>query len=85
MACYSLEIKKSAYKEIRKLPKTAIAPIVEAIGKLADDPRPPGCKKLTGEEKYRLRVGAYRILYTIEDQKLVVYVVRVAHRKEAYR
>ncbi|WP_456452571.1 type II toxin-antitoxin system RelE family toxin [Hydrogenimonas sp.] len=85
MASYSIEIKKSAYKETRKLPKATIAPIVEAIGKLADDPRPPGCKKLTGEEKYRLHVGTYRILYTIEDQKLVVYVVRVAHRKDVYR
>ena len=55
------------------------------IRSLGDDPRPSGCVKLTGAEKYRVRQGAYRILYTIEDDRVVVTIVRVAHRKSVYR
>ena len=56
-----------------------------AISQLAEDPRPLGCVKLTGAHKYRLRVGAYRILYTVRDAQVVVTIVRVAHRSDAYR
>ena len=84
MANYSIEIKKSAAKEIEKLSKEAIKKVVAKIASLQNDPRPPGCKKLSGEEKYRIRVGVYRILYEIEDRRLIVYVVKVRHRKEVY-
>ncbi len=84
MANYKIEIKKSATKEISKLPKTAIKRIVDKIQMLSDDPRPSGCKKLSGDEKYRIRVGVYRILYSITDEKLVIFIVKVGHRKEIY-
>lgn len=84
MANYKIEIKKSAAKEISKLPKVAIKRIVNKIQILSDDPRPNGCKRLSGDEKYRIRVGIYRILYSITDEKLVIIVVKVGHRKEIY-
>jgi len=59
--------------------------IVDRIAKLADDPRPEGCEKLSGQEKYRIRQGRYRIVYSIEDRELVVFVVKVGHRKDVYR
>lgn len=86
MARYRLFIKPSAVKEIEAIPtKKDRRRVVDRIGSLADDPRPPGCQKLSGADKYRLRQGRYRILYTIVDDRLVVTVVRVAHRKDAYR
>jgi len=85
MASYSIEIKKSAAKEIAALPRNDTERIIRKIQLLADDPRPHGCRKLSGEEKYRIRVGPYRILYQIEDEKLVIYVVKVGHRRDVYR
>ncbi len=85
MAKYKIEIKKSAAKELASLPQKDLSLIVNRIQKLADDPRPPGSKKLCVEEKYRIRQGRYRILYRIEDDILVVYVVKIAHRREVYR
>ena len=84
MANYKIEIKKSAEKEISKLPKLVIKRIIYKIETLSDDPRPKGCKKLSADEKYRIRVGVYRILYSIEDEKLVIFIVKVAHRKKVY-
>jgi len=84
MANYKIEIKKSATKEISKLPKNYLEKIVTTIKKLSENPRPEGCKKLSGDEKYRIRVGVYRILYSIEDDILTLYVVKVAHRKDIY-
>ncbi len=84
MGSYSIEIKKSATKEISKLPKIAVKRIVDKIQTLSDDPRPNGCKKLSGDEKYRIRVSVYRILYSITDEKLVIFIVKVGHRKEIY-
>lgn len=84
MASYKLFIKPSAAKEIEVLPRQDRRKIVARIDGLASNPRPAGCEKLTGQEQYRIRQGRYRILYTINDKDLVVVVVRVAHRKEAY-
>ena len=84
MANYKVEIKKSAAKEINKLPKVVIKRIVNKIQMLSEDPRPNGCKKLSGDEKYRIRIGVYRVLYSIIDDKLVIYVVKVGHRKKIY-
>jgi mRNA interferase RelE/StbE len=58
---------------------------VERIRSLADDPRPPGCQKLSGSEKYRVRQGSYRIVYTIKDDRLIILVIRIAHRRAVYR
>jgi len=86
VAAYRLFIKASAAKEIERLPSRKLRrAIVARIRALADDSRPPGCVKLSGADKYRIRHGAYRILYRIEDDRLIVTVVRVAHRKSAYR
>ena len=86
MAKYRILIKPSAAKEIEGIPyKKDRQRIVKRINQLAEDPRPPGCEKLSGQDKYRLRQGRYRIVYSIEDQDLIVYVVKVGHRKEVYR
>ncbi len=85
MASYKLVFKKSVAKDLRPLPKQDVKRILQRIRSLADDPRPPGCEKLSGQERYRVRQGVYRIIYEIEDARLVVLVVKVAHRREAYR
>ncbi len=86
MASYELLIKRSAAREIEAIPrKKDRRRVVERIARLADDPRPPGCQKLSGRDRYRLRQGPYRILYAIEDARLVVFVVKVGHRREVYR
>ena len=85
MENYNIDIKKSATKEIAKLPKPHLVRIIEKIQSLATNPRPEGCKKLSADEKYRIRVGNYRILYTIEDHQLLIYVVKIGHRKDVYR
>ena len=86
MASYSLRIKKSAIKELETIPSRADRQrIVKRIRALADDPRPRGVQKLSGKERYRVRQGRYRILYSILDRELIVYIVRVADRKLVYR
>jgi len=82
---YSIEIKRSAAREIEALPLRDRRLVVERIGRLADDPRPHGCEKLAGGERYRVRQGDYRIVYSVEDARLVVWVVKVGHRRDVYR
>ena len=86
MAGYKIELKRSAAKEIDKIKqKKDRQRIVARIAALADDPRPPGSQKLTGQESYRIRQGDYRIIYEIEDDRLIVVVVKVGHRRDVYR
>ncbi len=86
MERYKVFIKTSALKEIEAIDKKADRQrIVRRIRGLAVDPRPPGCEKLSGRDRYRLRHGKYRIVYSIEDETLLVYVVKVGHRKDVYR
>lgn len=87
MAVYEIRITKAAAKELDALPGTKDRQaVVDRILGLAEEPRLRGCVKLSGlEELYRVRQGPYRIVYTIEDDRLVVIVIRVADRKEAYR
>jgi len=83
---YKVVLKPSAVKEIEKVArKKDRQRIIKYIGMLADNPRPPGCTKLSGYDRYRIRMGSYRIVYGIEDDELVVYVVKVGHRKDVYR
>jgi mRNA interferase RelE/StbE len=83
---YRIELKRSAAKEIRAIGrKEDRARVVARIAALAEDPRPPGCTKLSGQEAYRVRQGDYRIVYTVADEALVVEVVRVGHRRDVYR
>ena len=85
MGRYSLFIKPSAAKEIEAVPKVDRLRIIQRIQSLSDDPWPLGHEKLSGDDKYRVRQGHYRILYSIAGNELIVTVVRVAHRREAYR
>jgi mRNA interferase RelE/StbE len=85
MASYEVRFRKSVSKDLDPLPKRDIQRIVAAIAGLADDPRPSQSKRLSGSEKYRLRCGVYRVLYEIQDDILVVCVVKVGHRREVYR
>jgi mRNA interferase RelE/StbE len=86
VASYRLLIKPSAAKEIESAPKKDRLRIIKRIQDLSSDPRPPGCEKLSGQDdKYRVRQGTYRIVYTISDVGLVICIVKVGHRKEVYR
>ncbi len=87
MASYRLQIKKSAAKELSAIAgRKDRQRIVARIQQLADDPRPSGVEKLSGtKDKYRVRQGDYGILYEVQDDVLVVYIVKVGHRREVYR
>jgi len=85
MGKYKIELKKSAVKELNSIPDKNIKSIIRKIKLLADNPRPDGCIKLTGKEQYRIRYGNYRILYSIEDDKLIVFVVKIGHRRDVYK
>jgi mRNA interferase RelE/StbE len=82
---YKIYIKPTAVKELQKIPKRDVNKIIDKIRSLASNPRPPGCEKLSADEKYRIRQGRYRILYSIEDDNLVVLVIKIGHRKDVYR
>lgn len=83
---YWVEIKRSAAKEIRAIArKKDRQRVVARIAALADDPRPSGCTKLSGQDAYRIRQSDYRIVYTVNDDVLVVQVVKVGHRRDVYR
>ena len=85
MAAYKVYFKASVEKDFTTIPKKDLKKILKRIGELADNPRPSGCEKLTGQERYRLRQGRYRIVYSIQDDELTVWVVKVGHRKDIYR
>ena len=85
MAEYKVFFRKSVWKDFEAIPEKDLQRILKRIEMLGDDPRPPGCEKLTGKERYRLRQGKYRILYSIQDDELTVWVVKVGHRKDVYR
>jgi mRNA interferase RelE/StbE len=84
MAKYEIVFKRSIYKDLKPIPKADVKRILERIDALTDDPRGPGCEKLSGLERYRVRQGVYRIVYEIEDGRLVVAVVKVGHRGQVY-
>lgn len=85
MASYKLLIKRSAAKELEGLPPKIRKRISTKIQGLGTDPRPPGSEKLSGQEKYRIRQGDYRVLYAIDDGSTSVTVVKVGHRRDVYR
>ncbi len=82
---YTVLIERYAQKQIMKLDKKVIPVIKAAIADLADNPRPYGYKKLKGEDAYRIRVGDYRVIYEIDDGKIIITVVSVGHRKDIYK
>ena len=85
MAAYKVFFKKSVWKDFDGIPKRDLRRILNQIKGLVEDPRPSGCEKLTGGERYRLRQGRYRIGHSIQDDKLTVWIVKVSHRKDVYR
>ncbi len=85
MASYELTFRKSVAKDLRAFPAQDVRRIMARIRSLASDPRPAGCEKLSGGERYRVRQGVYRIIYEIEDSILTVLVVKVGHRSRVYR
>jgi len=85
MGKYNLAFKKSVAKDLRALPTKDIQRILKCFEQLAAPPRPPGCEKLSGQERYRLRQGNYRIVYEIQDDILKVIGVKVGHRRDVYR
>jgi len=85
MGRYRLVFKKSVAKDLRGVPKNDVARILKCFDALSEDPRAPGCERLSGLERYRVRQGIYRIVYEIRDDVLLVVVVRVGHRRDVYR
>ena len=85
MGNYRIVIKKSAAKEIERIQEKDRTRIVEKIRSLSGDPHPPGSKKLSRQEKYRIRQGSYRILYQVINDELVINVVKAGHRRDIYK
>jgi len=85
VAKYKITIKKSAAKELQDIPKKDLLKIIKRIQSLAENPRPTGSQKLSAREQYRIRQGDYRIVYSIDDKKLLVDIVKIGHRREVYR
>ncbi|MDF1542787.1 MAG: type II toxin-antitoxin system RelE/ParE family toxin [Anaerosomatales bacterium] len=85
MGSYEVRFRTSVRKDLRRIPSADVARIMERIGALADDPRPPGAEKLSTRERYRIRQGDYRIIYEVEDRVVTVWVVKVGHRRDVYR
>ena len=82
---YAVDTLRSAQKQLAKIDRQDHPRIISAIRSLADDPRPPGSKKLSGRPAWRIRIGPYRVIYEIYDDRLLVLVVTVGHRREVYR
>jgi mRNA interferase RelE/StbE len=82
---YRLEISRRAAKAVTSLDKPLRRKILAAIDALSSEPRPVGCRKLAGQQAWRIRVGDYRIIYEIHDQVLLIIAVDIGHRREIYR
>ena len=85
MAEYKILFKRSAIKDLDPIPKKDLQRIIGRIQLLKKDPRPSGCEKLSNQERYRIRQGNYRIVYSIQDDQLTVWVVKIVHRRYVYR
>ncbi len=86
MGSFLIEWRKSTKKDLRRIAATEVNKIVAAVTDLANDPRPHGCTKMQGSDlAYRIRIGDYRVIYEIFEDRLVIEVVRVSHRREVYR
>jgi len=85
MVNYSLSFKKSVAKDLRNIPNKDVQRILKSIERLRQNPRSNGCVKLSGQECYRVRQGVYRIIYEIQDENLIILVVKVAHRSTVYK
>jgi len=85
VAKYNILIKPSAVKEIENIPRKDRLRIIQKIQSLSNTPRPQGYEKLAGEDRYRIRQGVYRIVYSVADGELHIIVVKVGHRRDVYK
>ena len=85
MAEYKIFFKKSVWKDFQSIPDKDLKKILNHIESLSSNPRLPGSQKISGQERYRLRQGQYRFIFSIQDEELTVWVVKVGHRRENYR
>ena len=85
MAAYEIFFRESVWKELKQAPQADLHKILSRIEQLGNDPRPIGCEKLTDQEWYRVRQKNYRIVCSIQDDELTVWVTKVGHRKDVYR
>ena len=85
MAKYKVTIRKSAAKELEGIPPKDLGRIVKRIRVLTANPRPQGSQKLSSKEQYRIRQGDYRIVYSIDDNEMIIDIVKIGHRREIYR
>lgn len=85
MAKYKILVKESAAKELEAIPKKHVKQIIKKIQSLADNPRPRGVQKLSAQERYRVRQGDYRIVFSIQDEDLTVHIYKIGHRRDVYR
>ena len=82
---YEIQILRRAQRSLARLPEREYERVRDAIRILADEPRPPGCRKLTGRDGWRIRMGPYRVIYEIDDAARIVTVLDIGHRREVYR
>ncbi|UCE53928.1 MAG: type II toxin-antitoxin system RelE/ParE family toxin [Desulfobacterales bacterium] len=85
MAEYKIFFKRLAVKDLDPIPKKDLQRIIKRIESLAEDPMPAGCEKLSNQDRYRIRQGNYRIVYSIQNKDLTVWVVKIGHRRDVYR
>ena len=85
MAGYKIYFRQSVLKDLAKIPKRELQRIIKRIEKLSADPRPRGCEKISGQDRFRIRQGSYRIVYSIQDDELTIWVVKIGHRRDIYR
>ena len=85
MAEYKIYFKQSAIKDHDAIPKKDLQRIIDRIDLVKEDPRPPGCVKLSGQERYRVRQGNYRIVYSIQDDVLTIWIVKIGRRRDVHR
>jgi mRNA interferase RelE/StbE len=85
MAVYKIYFRRSVLKDIEKIQKRELQRIIKRIKTLAHDPRPQGCEKISGQERFRIRQGSYRIIYSVQDDELTVWIVKIGHRRDIYQ
>ncbi len=85
MGSYRVFLRSSVRRDLRHIPSVDVERIMERIAGLSNDPRPPGCEKLSLRERYRIRQGDYRIIYSVDDADVTVWVVKIGHRRDVYR
>ena len=85
MAAYKIFFRQSVLKDVAKIPKRELQRIMKRIAALADNPKPMGYEKISGQDRFRIRQGSYRIVYSIQDDELTIWIIKIGHRKDVYR